>query len=294
MKKPRTAKSKGPAHITLVSNPPKLPVEIYNIIIDAVASEPHLSVVLPACALTARALRARSQMHLFKCFTLKSEHALHRLAEVFADSPHLAKHPRRAKLCGLANLPSSTARKAAAAVLAACSKLETLSLNGYPNAIKPSFLIPVEDAPSGALSPDTSFSLPSVTRLEIFGCGKLDINIFEAAVWYLPSLRALMIRAGSIAESVHHAPIAPTPPRMLAELDILAFAALSDDSIHRVRCTIGAVETLYLSLDYEDTVEFSAKTTAGCFPLVKELTIGSMDDSGTYLLPCKAPLILRR
>jgi hypothetical protein len=267
---------------------PRLPVETIDAIIDLVAyAEPWSTNALQACALASRALRIRSQMHLFKYFSLSDEPALHRLAKVLAYSPHLAKHARLAQLRGMVSLPSPSARKAAATVLAACSKLETLRLCGTSGIYEPAFLLPIEVGLSGALLPYAGFSLPSVTRLEIIWCEELDVNLFDAVIRYLPFLRTLVLRNGGITE-LWRPSIEPNQQCMLAELDIAAFTTFDNnprDLYDLIRRTVGTVESLRLSLDYWHCVQFAAESVGGCLPAVKELCVMNTGDYGTLWLP---------
>ncbi|KAJ6511912.1 hypothetical protein C8R47DRAFT_1092705 [Mycena vitilis] len=201
----------------------ELPLELIESIIDALASgiaqdpwildkSPDILTTLRACALAARGLVCRSQLHIFSGITLCGDDQIPppRLSTVLTDSPHLASYVRALYFGSITLLKESMAASIAH-ILSSVTNLERLSIFPPTRQLIPG---PVRDAFLPA------FTLPHLRHLSLMDFYFEDVFELQDRLGGCPSLKSLMMHSINFVrdvDSTQHVKLSAYPPRIVLE-----------------------------------------------------------------------------
>ncbi|KAJ6470660.1 hypothetical protein C8R47DRAFT_1325244 [Mycena vitilis] len=226
----------------------ELPLEIIESIIDALTSgidqepwfldrSPDILATLRACALVARGLVCRSQLHIFSGTTLCGEDCIppSRLSTLLTESPHLASYIRALHFGSNIYIEDPMAASVAH-ILSSVTNLERLAI------FSPSWGLdfgPVRDAFL------LGFALPRLRHLSFMDFLFEDPFSLQECLARVPSLKSLMMLSGTfINTEVTPRAKAPSPQRVV--LDTLHLWYIEEEMIQLMLDTFTVVDITHL------------------------------------------------
>ncbi|KAJ7605509.1 hypothetical protein DFH06DRAFT_1384994 [Mycena polygramma] len=173
---------------------------------------PDIVTTLRACALAARGLVCRSQLHIFSGITLCSDDKIPppRLSTVLTESPHLASYVRALYFGSITLLEESMAASIAH-ILSSVTNLERLSIFPPTRQLTPG---PVRDAFLPA------FTLPHLRHLSFMDFYFEDVFELQDRLGGCPGLKSLMMHSIHFVhdiDSTQHVKLSASPPRIVLD-----------------------------------------------------------------------------
>ncbi|KAJ7625280.1 hypothetical protein DFH06DRAFT_1229035 [Mycena polygramma] len=224
----------------------ELPLEIIESIIDAVASgidedpwmldrSPDTLATLRSCALVARSLLCRSQIHIFFGIALCGQERIppSRLSTVLTESPHLASYVRALHF-GSSFYIEDPMAASVAHILSSVTNLERLAIFPGPNwmleSVRDAFLL--------------GFALPHLRHLSFMGFYFADLFALQERLAACPSLKSFMMHTITFTSDTDLTQRTKASPRLV--LDTLHLWYFDQETIQLMLDTFTAVDITHL------------------------------------------------